>query len=236
MASIRFAGVAAGVALSYCTHLGLCQSIAAKPEPGPGAVRETATASPVPGATEADRTYIRFIATGAKAGDPTPESCGRVLAVLLPICRPTHIRKAGHGSSLVTSRHGLWSRAARATRSAAASWPSRIGPRTRPSCEVQRCFMPTAMTTGRNPSTSSPTNSATSTFRAATKPKSTLWRRDGSLNANRSTWPVCDPSRPRAPQQGNTGCTGKPVSPLAATRRSLPGSHTTRPQISSTVA
>ncbi len=80
----QMAGSAAGVALFYCTLVGVCQSVAVPQKPTVRSPVEVAASSATPGSSASVGTSIKFIATGAKADGLTPKSCQEVLAVLLP--------------------------------------------------------------------------------------------------------------------------------------------------------
>ncbi|MBB5061532.1 hypothetical protein HDF16_006268 [Granulicella aggregans] len=80
----RFAKWAVGVALFYGTAAGVCQSISAGPETNPPTAEQEPAKTAAGAAPARARMSVQFIATGAKAGDPTPKSCQEILAVLLP--------------------------------------------------------------------------------------------------------------------------------------------------------
>ena len=108
MKDTRFAGCAAGVALFYCSVVGVCQGIPAQPGDAPRLAHETPAPPEVARPAPRGRTSIKFLATDAKGDGLTPKSCQEVLAVLLP-----NIQAYPHPSDwtwFVACDEGAWAR------------------------------------------------------------------------------------------------------------------------------
>jgi hypothetical protein len=85
MKSTRIAGGAAGLALFYCTFVGVCQAIPGQTATTQPSARE-ASAEPKPAVTPgSSHMSIGFIATGLKKGGPPPKVCQDILAIMLPL-------------------------------------------------------------------------------------------------------------------------------------------------------